>query len=112
METSPIHLGEWESLARLRLPQWAYDYYASGARDECTLRDNRQAFGRLRLAPRVLVDVSVRDLGTTALGHPIALPVMVAPMAFQRLAQADGELATARAAGACGTIMILSTVST
>ena len=57
----------------------------------------------------MLIDVSQVSLATTILGHPIALPIMVAPMASQRMAHPDGELATARAAAAAGTIMIVST---
>jgi 4-hydroxymandelate oxidase len=59
-----------------------------------------------------MVDVSRRDLATTVLGQPVAMPVLVAPTAFHRLAVPEGELATARAAGAEGTVMILSTLST
>ena len=89
----------------------AYDYYASGAHDELTLRDNRAAFDRLRLAYRVLVDVAERELATTVLGQPVTMPVLVAPTAFHRLADPEGEVATARAAAAAGTVMVLSTLS-
>jgi 4-hydroxymandelate oxidase len=107
-----LNLNDLERAALATLPALARDYYASGADDEVTLRENRAAFERLRLHYRVLVDVSRRSLATSALGHAIALPVIVAPTAFQRMAHPDGELATARAAGAAGTIMILSTLST
>jgi 4-hydroxymandelate oxidase len=110
-ETEPINLFELEAVARERLSREAYDYYASGAHDEVTLRENRAAYERLSLAYRVLVDVSRRDLTTRVLGHPVAMPLLVAPTAFQRLATPEGELATARAAGAAGTVMILSTLS-
>ena len=80
--------------------------------NEATLRANRAAYERLTLAYRVLVDVSHRDPATTVLGTPVAFPVLVAPTAFQRLAHPEGELATARAAGAAGTVMVLSTLST
>ena len=78
---------------------------------KCTLADNRAAFDRRRLAFRVLVDVARRELATTVLGQPVALPVLVAPTAFHRLADPEGEVATARAASAAGTVMILSTLS-
>jgi 4-hydroxymandelate oxidase len=107
-----LELADLERGALAALSPIARDYYASGADDELTLGDNCAAFDRLRLYYRVLVDVSVRELATTVLGTPVRLPVLVAPTAFQRLAHADGELATARAAGAAGTIMILSTLST
>lgn len=110
-EVEPINLFELEALARDKLAPAAYDYYASGAQDEITLRENRAAFERVALAYRVLVDVSRRDLSTTVLGQPITFPVLVAPTAFHGLATAEGERAAARAAGTAGTVMILSTLS-
>ncbi len=107
-----INLTELEALARERLPAMAYDYYAGGADDELALRGNRAAYARWPLAYRVLVDVATRDLRTTVLGQPLALPLMIAPTAYQRMAHPDGELATARATAAAGTIMVLSTLST
>jgi 4-hydroxymandelate oxidase len=107
----PINLFELEAIAREKLSGESYDYYASGAQDEVTLRENRAAYDRLSLAYRVLVDVSRRELTTSVLGQPVALPILVAPTAFQRLATPEGELATVRAAGAAGTVMILSTLS-
>lgn len=109
--TEPINLLELEALAKKKLAQNAFDYYVSGAHDEITLRNNRAAFDRIELMYRVLVDVSSRSLATTALGLPIAFPVIVAPTAFHRMACADGELATARAASNAGTVMILSSLS-
>jgi 4-hydroxymandelate oxidase len=89
----------------------AYDYFASGAHDEHTLRENVAAWSRLALHYRVLVDVSSRDASTTVLGSAISMPVMVAPTAFHKLACPEGELATARAAARAGTIMVLSSLS-
>jgi len=111
-----VSLFDFERAAAARLTKSALDYYASGAHDEITLRRNRQAFEQLAVHYRVLVDVSERDLSTRVLaaqggGHALSLPVMVAPTAFHRMAHPDGELATVRAAGAAGTIMILSTLS-
>ena len=108
----PLNVFELEAIARERLSPEAYDYYAGGAHDEVTLRENRAAYDRVSIAYRVLVDVSRRDLATSVLGQPVAMPVLVAPTAFHRLATPEGELATARAAGAAGTVMILSTLST
>lgn len=107
-----INLFDYEEAAAERLDPLARDYYASGACDEITVKENRRAFERLRLRYRVLRDVSKRTAGVELLGEELALPVLVAPTAFQRLACDDGELATARAAGAVGTTMILSTLST
>jgi 4-hydroxymandelate oxidase len=106
-----INLFDLEAAARELIPGEAWDYYASGAADEVTLRANRAAWERVSIAYRVLVDVSRRDLTTAVLGQPVALPILVAPTAFQRLATPEGERATARAAGAAGTVMILSTLS-
>jgi 4-hydroxymandelate oxidase len=105
-------LAEMEAFAAALLPTYALDYYASGARDEQTFRGNLAAWERWWLVPRTLVDVSQVSLATTVLGHPIALPIMVAPMSSQKLAHPDGELATARAAAEAGTIMIVSTSAT
>jgi 4-hydroxymandelate oxidase len=108
----PINLFEYEQRAKSHLSQMAFDYYSSGAWDEVTLRDNRAAFERIKLLPRMLVDVSKRDLSVSILGQTLQLPIIIAPMAFQCLAHPDGEFATARAAASAGTGMILSTLST
>jgi len=106
-----LSLHELEELARSKLSKEAYDYYASGADDEICLRRNREAFERRTIAHRVLVDVSARDAGTRVLGVDVAMPVLVAPTAFHRMACDEGELATARAARAADTAMILSSLS-
>jgi 4-hydroxymandelate oxidase len=108
---SALNVGELEDLARAKLPVAAFDYYASGSHDEVTLRANVAAFAKLALHYRVLVDVSARDTRTTVLGQPVSMPVLVAPTAFHKMAHADGEIGTARAAAAAGTVMILSSLS-
>ncbi|HUS32217.1 MAG TPA: alpha-hydroxy acid oxidase [Kofleriaceae bacterium] len=108
---APLNLKELETLAHARLAQLAWDYYSSGADDETCVKRNVEAFQQILLHYRVLVDVSTRDLSTTVLGHRVALPILVAPTAFHRLAHKDGELATVRAAGDAGTIFTLSTLS-
>jgi 4-hydroxymandelate oxidase len=108
----PLNLFEYEQLAPKYLSQMALDYYASGAWDEVTLRDNRAAFEKFKLRPRVLVDVSQRNLATEVLGEPLQIPLLIAPMAFQCLANPQGEVATARAAASAGVGMVLSTLST
>ncbi|MEZ4381225.1 MAG: alpha-hydroxy acid oxidase [Nannocystaceae bacterium] len=107
-----VNVWDFEAAAKERIAAPAWGYYASGADDQITLRENRAAFARMQLHYRVLVDVRSRDMRTTALGQPLAMPLLIAPTAFQRLAHPDGELATARAAGSRGTAMILSTLST
>jgi isopentenyl diphosphate isomerase/L-lactate dehydrogenase-like FMN-dependent dehydrogenase len=106
-----VNVDDFEKAARERLDPGAYGYYAGGAGDERTLRANVEAFARWELRPRVLVDVSDVSTATTVLGEEVALPLLVAPTAFHRLAHPDGELATARAAAAAGTVMCLSTLS-
>lgn len=107
----PVNLTEFESLARARLDQGAFDYIAGGAEDEITLRENRAAFERIQLRPRVLVDVSTVETTTSVLGQRVEFPVLLAPTGFQALAHPEGELAPARAAAAAGTIMVVSTLS-
>ena len=107
-----LNLAEYEAIARERLPQPVYDYYAGGAEDERTLRGNCAAFERFWLRPRVLTDVSEVDASVELLGERLSFPVLLAPTAFQRLAHPDGELATVRAAGTAGTIYTASTLAT
>lgn len=90
----------------------AYGYFAGGAGDEITLRDNTEAWSRFALRPRVLVDVSTRDPRTTLLGVERPHPIIVAPMAYQRHAHPDGESAMARAAASTGSTFVLSSQST
>jgi 4-hydroxymandelate oxidase len=108
----PANLHDFKRIAAETLPQLVWDYYQSGACDEITLRRNEEAFREIALRGRVLVDVSQRDTSAWVLGRSLALPMLIAPMAFQSLAHPEGERATARAAGEAGTIMLLSTLST
>lgn len=109
---NPINLHDYEQLAREKLPQMVFDYYFGGSEDEVTMRENRLSWQRLRLRPRVLVDVGTRDVSTTVLGQATSLPVLMAPCAFNALAHPDGELAVARAATAAGVIQVVSTAGT
>lgn len=109
--TEILNLHELEAIAKAKLPPFAWDYYASGADDERCIRRNIEAYERILLHYRVLVDVAQRSLATTVLGTPIALPIAVAPTAFHRLAHPEGELASVRGAGDAGTLFILSTLS-
>jgi 4-hydroxymandelate oxidase len=107
-----LSLRELEAEARQRLDPAAYDYFAGGADDEVTLRANETAFARIGLVPRVLRGSGQPELAVTLLGCRAAMPILVAPTAFHRLAHPDGECATARAAAAAGTIMVISMAST
>jgi len=108
----PVNLRELGALVADRLDAGPHGYFAGGAGDEQTLADNEAAYTRRRLLPRVLVDVSDVSTATSVLGTDIALPVLVAPVALQRMAHPDGEPGMARAAAGAGTIMILSTLAT
>jgi 4-hydroxymandelate oxidase len=111
MDGPIVTVDDFEPIARAKLPREVYDYYAGGAGAEWTLRENRAAFDRWILRPRVLVGVAERDTSTEVLGTRISFPVLIAPWAFQGLADPDGEIATARAAARAGTIMVLSSTA-
>lgn len=104
----PVQQEQWE-VARANLAADVIDYYASGAGDETAAAEASAEWSRYRLRPRVLRDVGTVDLGTRLLGSSLASPVGVAPMAFHALAHPDGEVATARGAGAAGCLAVVST---
>jgi isopentenyl diphosphate isomerase/L-lactate dehydrogenase-like FMN-dependent dehydrogenase len=110
--TEPLNIWDYERIAEEKLDPAAFGYFAGGSGDETTLAANLEAFRRVKLRPRMLVDVSNVSTRTDVLGHDISMPLLVAPMAFQRLAHPDGELATARGAARADTIFCLSTVAT
>jgi isopentenyl diphosphate isomerase/L-lactate dehydrogenase-like FMN-dependent dehydrogenase len=106
-----INVADFERAAERRLDPGPLGYFAGGAGDERTMRGNVEAFARWHLRPRILVDVRSVSTETTLLGRETSMPLLVAPTAFQRMAHPDGELATARAAAATGTVMCQSTLS-
>jgi 4-hydroxymandelate oxidase len=107
----PLNCDEYEPLARELVEPAPWAYLMGGAGDEHTLRSNREAFHRWTFRPRVLVDVGVIGTETSVLGTTLSSPVIVAPIAFQRLYHPEGELATARATAAEGTVMCVSTMT-
>jgi (S)-2-hydroxy-acid oxidase len=108
----PCNIAEFERYAESVLPRNAWGYYASGSNDMITLRENRAAFSRLRLMPRILVDVERINTETTILGERVSMPLCLAPTAMQRMAHDEGEKATARASARHNTLMTLSSWST
>ena len=106
-----LNVADYEREAERVLDSGAFGYFAGGAGDERTLRDNVEAFSRWQLRPRVLVDVGEVTTSATVLGREMSMPLLVAPTAFQRLAHPEGEAATARAAADAGTVMCQSTLS-
>jgi isopentenyl diphosphate isomerase/L-lactate dehydrogenase-like FMN-dependent dehydrogenase len=107
----PVNIAELERLAFEKLDPGAHGYFAGGAGDERTMRRNAEAFERWELRPRVLVDVSEVSTRATVLGTEMAMPILVAPVAFQLLAHPDGERGMARAARAAGAVMCLSSLT-
>src|SRR6185369_5341304 len=103
-----VNLFDYEAVAKERLPKEEYDYIAGGATDEISVDRNRRAYASWAFRPRVLRDVSKLDLSTTVLGTRVNLPVLIAPCGGHKRAHPDGELATYRAAAACGTILAVS----
>lgn len=110
-QARPLTVAEYEPLARARVEPGAWDYQAGGAGDELSLADNVAAWNRIKLRPRVLVDVSSRDLRTSAFGVALDHPVIVAPTAAHQLSHADAERGSARGAAAAGALFTLSTIS-
>jgi L-lactate dehydrogenase (cytochrome) len=107
----PVSVAELERRAAEAMDERAANYVFAGAGSEGTMDANREAFERRRIVPRMLRDVSKRDLSTTVLGTAMPAPLMLAPIGVQKAVHPDGELATARAASALGLPMIASTAS-
>jgi isopentenyl diphosphate isomerase/L-lactate dehydrogenase-like FMN-dependent dehydrogenase len=104
----------WDALERAaseKLDDGARGYVFGGAGSEDTQRENLEALRRWRIVPRMLRDVSVRDLSTTVLGTPMPAPVLLAPVGVQSIIHPEGELAVSRAAGELGVPMVASTAS-
>jgi isopentenyl diphosphate isomerase/L-lactate dehydrogenase-like FMN-dependent dehydrogenase len=106
-----VTVDDYEPVARELLPPDVYGYFAGGAGDEWTLAENRRAFDRWVIRPRMLTGAFPPDSSTEILGTRVAFPLLVAPWAYQRKAHPDGEPATARAAARAGTIMAVSTTA-
>lgn len=104
-----VSIEDLRCIAKARLPRAIFDFFDGGAEDEVTLRANRAAFERVRLLPRVLVDVSSVDLKTELLGKTSSLPLAIAPTGGISAGRAGAELALARAAKAFGVPFTLAT---
>jgi L-lactate dehydrogenase (cytochrome)/(S)-mandelate dehydrogenase len=106
-----FNIADLRLLAQKRLPQTVFEFIDGGAEDELTLRDNRAAFERIKLTPRVLNDVSAPDTRTALLGKEANAPIVIAPMGSCMLAWPNADIAIARAAAAHGLPYTLSTMS-
>ena len=91
MDDGPINVADFERLGAEKLEQGPRDYFAGGAGDELTLRENVAAWGHWRLRPRVLNDVGEVSTAAEVLGGPVAMPILVAPVAYQRMAHPEAE---------------------
>jgi 4-hydroxymandelate oxidase len=107
-----VSLNDLEPRAREKMSHLAYEYVAGGAADENTLRWNHEAYDKIRLRPRVLVDVSRIDTRLRLVGQDLAFPILLAPTAYHRLVHPEGERATARGAGAAGATLVVSSFAT
>ncbi len=112
MTEGPINVADFERLAAAKLEPGVLGYFAGGAGDELTLRENVEAWQRWRLRPRVLADAGAVSTAVELLGGPLSMPLLVAPVAYQRLVDPEGEIGMARAAAAAGTAICLSTLAT
>jgi isopentenyl diphosphate isomerase/L-lactate dehydrogenase-like FMN-dependent dehydrogenase len=107
-----INIADAEREGQAKLEQGPRDYFAGGAGDEATLRENVTAWGHWWLRPRVLNDVREVSARTEVLGKPVEMPILVAPVAYQRMAHPEAEAGMARGAAEAGAAMCLSTLST
>lgn len=107
-----LNLADYEALARERMAPASYEYVSGAAADEITLRWNREAFDRVALAPRVLVDVSKLDTRVTLFHQELPFPILLAPTGFQRLVHPEGEVGVARGAGAARALLVASSAAT
>ncbi|HVU35880.1 MAG TPA: alpha-hydroxy acid oxidase [Opitutaceae bacterium] len=105
-------LSDFERAARQQLTEMAWNYIAGGAADELSLRWNVEAYHRIRLCPRALVDVSSLDTTVMLLGRTHPSPIILAPVAYQQLFHPEGEVAAARGAAAAGSTFVVSTSAT
>ena len=85
MAPDPVNIYEYEEIAKSNIDKGHYDFIAGAATDEITLRRTREVLDSIVMKPRMMVDVSARDLGTTVLGHKISLPLMLCPVSYTHL---------------------------
>lgn len=107
----PIAIEDWERKAREILPDGPFDYAAGGSGAEETLVENRKAFSRWAVVPRMMRDVTNRTMGVTLYHQSLRTPILLAPVGMQTISHPDGELASAKAAAAAGVPFVASTVS-
>src|SRR3970282_950025 len=105
------NIADLREFARRRLPKGIFEFVDRGAEDEVSLRNNRAAFERIKLMPRVLVDVSQRSQEITLFGQQQKMPIAIAPTGAAGIMWHEGEIAVARAAAAAGIPFTVATRS-
>ena len=105
-----VNVFDFEAIAKDKLSQMAYDYFAGGAYDGVSVRNNRAAYDRIALMPRMLRDVSQRDASVTVLGKTMPQPFMIAPVGFMGMAHPESEIGIVTAAQQLGITAIMSTM--
>ncbi len=106
-----LNIADLREAARRRLPRGVFEFFDRGSEDELSLTGNREAFKRIKLRNKVLVDVSARSCATTLFGKPSAMPLAIAPTGVAGVCWHEGEVAVARAAAAAGVPFTLATPS-
>jgi 4-hydroxymandelate oxidase len=109
---NPVDIPDYARVAPARMSTIAWEYIRGGAADERTLRWNQEAFQKLQLRPRTLVDVSKLDLRVTLFGQELPHPIILAPAAYQKLMHPEGEIASIKGAGAARAAFVISTTAT
>ncbi|WP_377296429.1 L-lactate dehydrogenase [Rhizobium sp. SGZ-381] len=109
--SKPLTIADLKNLARRRVPKMFFDYADSGSWTEGTYRANEQDFAAIKLRQRVLVDMTNRSLKSEMIGHPVTMPVALAPTGMTGMQHADGEMLAAKAAEEFGVPFTLSTMS-
>jgi 4-hydroxymandelate oxidase len=107
--SAPLCLSDFEPIAKAKIPSMGWEYMTAGAADELTLKWNAEAYQRLRLKPRILVDVSRLDTSVVLLGRKHSVPILLAPVASHKLYHPEGEIATVRGASAADVTLVVTT---
>ena len=107
-----INIRDFEDFARKKLESSIFDFFYGGAGDEITLKENGSAYNFIKLIPKILTGVTHSDTSTSILGQSVSCPIMIAPMAFQKLCHPNGELETAKGSKDANIVMISSLYST
>ena len=108
---SLLNVEEYRRKARRRLPRFVFDYLDGGSEDEVALKENRRAFEAIKMTPRLLNNVSVRDQSVEWFGQRLPMPIVIAPTGLNGLYRRDGDILLARAASRLGIPFTLSTAS-